>query len=151
MGNPGRPIDGDWAIYGIVDQLIWRLANDGSKDPKGVGVFGRVIGSPTDQNVVDFYAEGGVSFSGIVPHRTDDAIGIGFAYTGIYDRVRGFDSDSALSVLQNYEALVEVCYTYQIKPGWTLHPDFQYFFQTGGNVPEADDPVVLRARTSLSF
>jgi porin len=46
MGNPGRPIDGDWAIYGIVDQLIWRLP--GSKDPKGVGVFGRVIGAPTD-------------------------------------------------------------------------------------------------------
>ena len=61
------------------------------------------------------------------------------------------NGDSGLSVLQNYEALVEVCYTHQIKPGWTLQPDFQYFFQPGGNVPEADDVVVLGARTSISF
>jgi porin len=111
-GKPGRPIDGDWAIYGIVDQLIWRLP--GSKDPKGVGVFGRVMGAPTD-------------------------------------RVRGFDSDSGLSVLHNHEALLEICYTAQLKPGWTLQPDFQYFWQPGGNVPGADDAVVLGARTSISF
>ena len=148
-GKPGRPIDGDWAIYGIVDQLIWRLPD--SKDPKGVGLFGRVMGAPTDQNLVDFYAEGGITFTGMVPHRTDDAIGIGFAYTGISDRVRGFDSDSGLSVLHNHEALLEICYTAQLKPGWTLQPDFQYFWQPGGNVPGADDAVVLGARTTISF
>ena len=53
--NSGRPIEGDWAIYGIIDQLIWRVPD--SKEPKGIGLFGRVIGAPTDQNLVDFYAE----------------------------------------------------------------------------------------------
>ena len=148
-GNSGRPIDGDWAIYGIIDQLIWRLP--GSEDPKGVGVFGRVMGAPSDQNLVDFYAEGGITFTGMVPDRGDDAIGIGFAYTGIANRVRGFDSDSGLSVLQNYEAVLEVCYTAQLKPGWTLQPDFQYFWQPGGNVPGVSDATVLGARTSISF
>jgi porin len=65
--------------------------------------------------------------------------------------VRGFDSDSGLSALHNYEALLEICYTAQLKPGWTLQPDFQYFWQPGGNVPGADDAVVLGARTSISF
>ena len=64
-GNPGRPIDGDWGFYGIIDQLIWRLP--GSEDPKGVGVFGRVMGAPSDQNLVDFYAEGGITFTGMIP------------------------------------------------------------------------------------
>ena len=90
-GNPGRPIDGDWAIYGIIDQLVWRVP--GSEDAKGVGLFGRVIGAPSDQNLVDFYAEGGITFSGMIPHRADDSLGIGFAYTGISDRVHGFDID----------------------------------------------------------
>ena len=148
-GNSGRPIDGDWAIYGIIDQLIWRLP--GSEDPRGVGVFGRVMGAPSDQNLVDFYAEGGITFTGMVPDRGDDAIGIGFAYTGISNRVRGFDSDSGLSVLQNYEAVLEVCYTAQLKPGWTLQPDFQYFWQPGGNVPGVSDATVLGARTTISF
>ncbi len=31
--NPGRPIDGDWGLYGIVDQLVWRVP--GSEDAEG--------------------------------------------------------------------------------------------------------------------
>ena len=58
-------------------------------------------------NLVDFYAEGGITFTGMVPHRGDDALGIGFAYTGVSNRVRGFDSDLGLSVRQNYEAVLE--------------------------------------------
>ena len=34
-GNPGAPLDNDWGIYGIIDQLLWRVP--GSEDPKGVG------------------------------------------------------------------------------------------------------------------
>jgi porin len=147
--NTGRPIDDDWSIYGIIDQLIWRLP--GSEDPKGVSLFGRVAGAPTDQNLVDFYAEGGITFTGMIPHRADDALGVGFAYTGISNRVRGFNSDSGLSGLQNYEAVLEICYTAQLRPGWTLQPDFQYFFQPGGNVPGLDNATVLGARTSISF
>ena len=36
-GLPGRPIDNDYGIYVIIDQLIWRVP--GSEDPKGVGCF----------------------------------------------------------------------------------------------------------------
>jgi porin len=66
------PIKTDWAVYAIVDQLVWRVPN--GKDPKGIGIFGRVIGGPTVQNLVDFYADGGVTFSGMIPHRADDIL-----------------------------------------------------------------------------
>ena len=153
--NQGRPIDGDWAIYGIIDQLVWRLP--GSEDPKGIGLFGRIMGAPSDQNLVDFYAEAGITFSGMIPHRADDLLGIGFAYTGVSDRVHGFDIDSALPVAQNHEAVLEICYTAQLKSGWTLQPDFQYFWQPGGNVPDTsgngavENAAVFGARTTLNF
>ncbi|MGB0056693.1 MAG: carbohydrate porin, partial [Methyloceanibacter sp.] len=99
--NRGRPIDGDWAIYGIIDQLVWRVP--GSEDAKGVGLFGRIMGAPSAQNLVGFYAEAGITFSGMIPHRTDDSLGIGFAYTGISDRVHGFDIDSDLPVARTSE------------------------------------------------
>jgi porin len=85
------PIESDWAIYGIIDQLIWRAPD--SKDAKGIGLFGRVIGAPTEQNLVDFYADGGVTFSGMIPHRAEDTLGVGLAYTGISNDVHGFDGD----------------------------------------------------------
>jgi porin len=148
-GNPGKPLDNDWGFYGIIDQLIWRVP--GSDDPKGVGIFARVIGAPQDRNLVDIYFDGGVTFTGMIPGRPDDGLAIGFAYTGISDSVHAFDVDLGEPVARNYEALIEVCYTYQIKPGWTLQPDFQYIFQPGGNVAGQHDATVLGARTSISF
>ena len=153
--NSGRPINGDWAIYGIIDQLVWRVP--GSEDAKGVGLFGRIMGAPSAQNLVDFYAEAGITFSGMIPQRADDSLGIGFAYTGVSDQVHGFDIDSGLPAARTSEAVLEICYTAQLKPGWTLQPDFQYFWQPGGNVPDAsgsgavENAAVFGARTTLNF
>src|SRR5262245_15888601 len=154
-GRPGRTLDNDWGLYGIIDQLIWRLP--GSEEAKGVALFGRVIGAPSDRNLVDFYADGGITFTGMIPRRPDDALAIGIAYTGISDRVSGFDLDSGLSVARNYEALLEICYTMQLAKGWTLQPDFQYFWQPGGNVPKdsgtgaVENAAVFGARSTMSF
>jgi porin len=148
-GNAGRPLDHNWGLYGIIDQLIWRVP--GSEDPKGVGVFARVIGAPADRNLIDFYADGGVTFTGMIPGRPDDAFAIGFAYTNISDDVSAFDVDFGEPVARNYEALIEICYTYQINPGWSVQPNFQYIFQPGGNVAGQKDATVLGARTSIAF
>jgi porin len=153
--NPGRPIDGDWALYGIVDQLVWRLP--GSEDAKGVGVFGRVISAPSAQNLIDIYADGGITFSGMIPHRPGDMLGFGFGYSGISDSVHSSDLDSGLPVARNYEAVLEICYTLQLKSGWTLQPDFQYFWLPGGGVPNdsghgtVENAAVWGARTTLNF
>jgi len=148
-GNPGKPLDNDWGLYGIIDQLVWRVP--GSEEAKGVGVFARVIGAPSDRNLIDIYFDGGVTFTGMIPGRPDDGLAIGFAYTGISDQVHAFDVDFGEPVARNYEALIEICYTYQIKSGWTLQPDFQYIFQPGGNVAGQSDATVVGARTSFSF
>ena len=87
--------------------------------------------APSDRNLVDFYAEGGVTFTGMMAHRSDDSLAVGFAYAGISDQVHGFDVDSGLPVVRNYEALFEICYTTQIQTGWTLQSDFQYIVQPG--------------------
>ena len=148
-GNPGRPLDHDWGFYGIIDQLIWRVP--GSEEAQGVGIFARVIGAPSDRNVVDFYFDGGITFTGMLRNRPNDAIAVGFAYTDISDRASGFDADADEPVTRNYEALIEICYTYEIKSGWLLQPDFQYFFQPGGNVAGLKDAAVVGARTTIGF
>jgi porin len=149
------PINTDWAVYGIVDQLVWRVPN--SKDAKGIGVFGRLIGGPTEQNLIDFYADGGVTFSGMIPHRADDTLAVGFAYTGISDDLHGFDLGSGLSSARTFEALFEICYTAQLRKGWKLQPDFQYILQPGGRVPEPSgrgtvpNAAVWGLRTTINF
>jgi len=160
-GNPAgatlldpQILDGNHGFYAIVDQMIYRVPGD---EAKGIAVFGRVIGAPADRNLVNFYAEAGVTFSGMVPGRADDVLGIGFAYTGISNDASGFDQDSGLTVVRNYEALIEISYTAKLAEGWSLQPDFQYIWNPGGRVPEAAgvEPVgnaaVLGLRTSLYY
>jgi porin len=148
-GEPGKPLDNDWGLYGIIDQLIWRVP--GSEDPQGVGIFARFIGAPEDRNLIDFYFDGGFTFSGMIPGRPNDGFAIGFAYTNISDQVSAFDVDFGEPVARNYEALIEICYTFQINDGFSIQPDFQYIFQPGGNVAGQKDATVVGARTSISF
>ena len=148
------PIKTDWAVYGIIDQLVWRVPD--SKGPKGIGVFARMIGGPTEQNLVDFYADGGVTFSGMFPHRPHDTFAAGFAYTGISNDVRGFNGSQGLANARNFEALFEICYTAQLKPGWTFQPDFQYIWQPEGGALEPSGKSVPNAavwgiRTTINF
>jgi porin len=148
-GNPGKPLENDHALYIIMDQLLWRVP--GSEDAEGVGMFFRVAGAPEDRNLVDFYFDGGFTFTGMIPGRPDDAFAIGFAYTSISDTVSAFDVDSGEPVARSYESLIELAYTIQINPGWTLQPDFQYFWNPGGGVAGVDDAAVVGARTIMAF
>jgi porin len=149
------PIESDWAIYGIIDQLVWRAPD--TKEPNGIGIFARVIGAPTEQNLADFYADGGITFSGIIPHRSDDVLGIGLAYTGISSQAHDFDIDSGLPVARTQEVLAELCYTALLKQGWTLQPDFQYIWQPGGGIPKpsgkgrVENAAVWGVRTTVNF
>ena len=147
--------DGTYALYGVIDQVIYRLP--GEEDGRGISVFARVVGSPSDRNQIDAYFDTGVVFTGMIRRRPNDIFGVGFAYTGISDDASAFDRDSGLSVIRNYEVLLEISYTAAIVPGWTLQPDLQYIWNPGGNVPgdtgtrAIKDATVLGARTTISF
>lgn len=147
-GSPRGPLDNNYSIYAIIDQLIWRAPGDG--DARAVALFGRIMGAPSDRNLVDFYAEGGITVSGMIPRRPNDSFAFGIAYTGI-------DMDSGSSAERTYQALVEFCYTTQLAPGWRLQPDLQYLWQPGGNVPSEPESVaikdafVLGVRSSINF
>ena len=148
-GKSGRPLEHNWGLYGIIDQLIWRVP--GSEEPQGVGIFAQFIGAPEDRNLIEFYFDGGLTFTGMFRGRPKDAFAVGFAYTNISDRVSAFDVDLGEPVARNYEALIEVAYTFQINPGLAIQPDFQYIFQPGGNVAGQKDATVVGARTTIGF
>lgn len=140
-------IDRQWAIYGIIDQLIWRAL--ASSEPKGVGVFGRAIASPTGQSLLDFYVDGGITFSGMIPWRSNDVIALGLAYSSVTN-LHGSDLLSSAIQTRAPETLFEVCYTAELRSNWTLQPDFQYIWQPGG-VSTAPSAAVWGLRLTTEF
>jgi porin len=146
--NRGKPIAGNCALYTVLDQLIW--AAPGAAEGQGIGFFTRFAGAPEDRNLIDFYFDVGLIFTGMIPGRPDDALAIGYAYTGISDDVQAFNRDAGEPIGAGYEALIEVAYTMKVLDGWTLQPDFQYIFPPSGGT-EADDAQVVGFRNTLSF
>ncbi len=141
---------GDYGAYAMIDQLVLGTEDDPTK---GVGVFARVFGAPSERNMLDFYCDGGVNVSGLVPGRPKDAFGLSFAYDNISAAIRDAAKAASLPVIPDHEILLELTYQAQILPGWTAQPVAEYVVHpaagTGGfNLPNA---VVIGLRTTLNF
>lgn len=134
--------NGDHGIYGVVDQQIWRPAS-GEPD-KGIGVFGRAGGTPSDRNLIDLYLDGGIVFAGLIPSRPDDIVSFGAAYARISSGVRGLDLDvrsfSGGGLVRTSERLLEINYQAQVAPGWQVDLDVQRVFNPGGNIANPISP-----------
>lgn len=165
LANPasnGVPLlhRGDWGIYGLADQMIYRVP--GTKD-QGLGLFGRIMAAPSDQNEISFYVNAGASYKGVIPGRPDDTAGIGVIYARIGNTARNLDADAVTFSrtprrIRDAETVLEVTYQAQIAPWWTLQPDFQYVFSPGGGIPDPNHPsqtvgdaAVLGLRTTITF
>lgn len=152
---PGEVADQDYALYGIIDQMLYRLPGDGP--PKGISMFGRVIGAPAEGNMIELYWEAGLTLTGLTAARPDDILGIGFAYTGVSSQISAFQESQGDPIIASYEAMLEVSYIAQIVPGLNVQPDFQYFWNPGGHFANTDgttvvpDAAVLGLRTTINY
>ncbi|SDR08841.1 porin [Rhizobiales bacterium GAS113] len=167
----------DWGVYGIVDQTL--LAGDKDGVHK-LAAFLRLGASPSDRNLVDLYADAGLTFTGLIPGRPTDLIGVGMAYDRISDAARAFDRDtrafatmaaianpasfalssSPMAPVRDQEVMIEALYTVNVTPWLTVDLDVQHFFHPGGHVLAASGPnlgkvvkdaTVLGLNTQIKF
>ena len=151
---------GSYGVYAQGDQLVWR--KEGSKDG-GMGVFVRVMGGPGDRNLVNFYADAGVTYKGAIEGRDSDTVGLGVAYARISDTASQLDSDTARFTgafypIRRSETVLELTYQAQLAPWWQVQPTAQYVFNPNGGVPDPLNPAkrlgdaaVFGVRTTITF
>ena len=140
LANPssnGNPImhHGDYSPYAVVDQTVWQSASDSSRN---VNLFGRVMGAPDAQNLIDFFYNGGVTMAAPLPGRDNDQAGIDFGIGKVSSRAAGLDRDAGAPA-RTTEELIELTYQAQLLPWLVLQPDAQYIVNPGGGVTDSDD------------
>ncbi len=157
---PAPSLGGNDGIYGMVDQMVYRLPNT---EDGAIGAFARLSAAPSDRNLVSFYADGGVTAKGLVPGRPDDSAGLSSAYTQISSKARQADFSQKLTApgypARSNEILVEATYQAQVVPGFTVQPDVQYVMRPGGHIPNPNDPsgrpihnaVVFGVRATIQY
>jgi porin len=145
---------GNYSLYGVIDQMLWRLPGDDPK--KGIGAFARVSAAPTDRNLIHFYADGGINFMGLWSQRPDDQFGVSASYTEVSPSAHALDVDTAFFAgerlpARDYELLLEATYQAQIMPGWLVQPDFEYVFHPGGGAVDPLNPTSGRIPDAAVF
>ena len=140
----GAPIvhSGDYGIYSIVDQMIWR--KPGNDPKKGVGVYAFGMFCPPDRNLVQFDLQAGVNFTGMWDLRPNDIFGAAASLTNLSPSARALDRATRFyadpfTPIRSYELQFEVTYQAQIVPGLIVQPDFQYVHFPGAGAANPID------------
>jgi porin len=147
-----RKLRGNFGLFGVIEQTLYRPASVTEKGVSasvpGITAFARAAYSPPDRNLIDFYADAGIGFVGLVPGRPIDRFGAAIAYMHISKDARRLDTDAQAfaglpTPVRTAETLIEVIYEAHVKPGWLLQPFFQYVFRPSGGIPDPMDPTGL--------
>ncbi len=128
--------EGNWGVYGVADQMVWRGASS------SLNLFLRAGMSPSDRNLISWYVDGGFGIKGPVTARPDDVLTFGVAYQKISPDAVAADRAAGLAVIRSNEVVFELSYQAQLAPWWVLQPDIQYIVHPGGNVPDPNNPLV---------
>lgn len=159
----GPPLEhlGNYAIYGVWDQMLWRLPGG----DRGLSVFLRGSAAPYDRNLIDLYGDGGLTFKGPLASRPDDTAGIGFAFGRVSPQAAAYDRDVIAATgmampVRDFEAAIELTYQWKLADNWFVQPDLQYIWHPGGNIPNPlgangtaaiPNALVFGMRTMLRF
>lgn len=127
---------GNSGVYAIVEQQIYRPA--GGSAQSGITLYTRASASPSDRNPVNAYVDGGIVFAGLIPGRPNDWFGASVIHTRFSDGVRGFDLDTIALTrrpvpVRDHETNLELSYSAEVVPGWTVQPDLQFVWHPNGD------------------
>ncbi|ARW17243.1 carbohydrate porin [Komagataeibacter europaeus] len=127
---------GNWMVYGIIDQMIWRPS---LTSPRSLGAFVRATGNGGDRNMISFAIDAGLNLKAPFRGRDNDTIGLGWGIGRASSGQRQFDRDSH-SLVQGNENHLELTYQAQVTPWLVMQPDFQYVWHPAGGGADPSFP-----------
>lgn len=133
-------------VYAFVEGDLFRETPGG---PEGLTGFLRLGTADPDVNQVEYFASGGLAYTGLLPGRSEDVAAFGVLVPINGDeymqarRLAGSPADRA-------EYAFECTYWMPVLPWLGLQLDAQYFVNPGTD-PTVDDALVLGVRSRIVF
>ena len=114
---------GDYGVYFGFDQMLYR---ESDQDEQGLGLFGRFAYRHSDRNRIYRFWSGGLSYTGLIPNRDKDVMGLAFITQESSKTFR-----DRLLPDANTESVYEFYYKIQATGWLTIAPTFQYIDNPG--------------------
>lgn len=160
VGDPGSVVRGNGGFYFIADQMIWRekprsTASEkealtiSEESDRNLGAFTRIAFGPPDRNIIGFYVDAGLVYTGLLPWRPKDVTGVAIAYAQL---TPGAGEELLAGEARNpgYEIAIEFTYQMEITPWWSIQPDLQIILHPGGT-RDNGNALVIGARSTFTF
>jgi porin len=154
-------------FYGVIDQALYRVHHSSPGDtqltdaedsvvpmpaensPQGLDAYWRMGYTPQPNNPVTLFMDTGLVYTGLIPGRKNDRIGIAFAYGQISTGYRNLAAQDNVPGA-GYGGVVECTYSIQLTPAITLQPDLQYIFHPSGT-QQYGNSLVAGFRATVVF
>lgn len=130
---------GNMGGYVMVDKMLIREDKD-----QGLGTFLQIGGSSRNVNAVDFYMGGGFNYTGLMPSRDEDVLGIAIARASLSDQL--VDAGGR----NKAETSVEMTYRAKISEHMVIQPDVQWILNPGAN-SDIKNALVLGVRCQIAL
>lgn len=146
---------GNYGLYATADQMLYREGEVSDPAKQGLGIFARGGWSPKDRNLVEWAADGGLVYKGLIPTRDWDVLGFSAAWMWMSDdiaraqRVINSLAPGTFSPV-DHEGLLELTYKAQVTAWWTLQPSLQWVIHPGGSDADRDAWAAI-LMTTLRF
>ncbi len=133
------PYDDNYGAYAMVEQMLWQ-----EKEGQGLTVFFIGAGAPQNRNTLDRHIAAGVNYTGLIPGRDVDSLGLAFTNASFSNKAR------AANGKKRAETAIEGTYRVELNKHMALQPDIQYVINPNGD-PAIKNATVLTIRTEISF
>lgn len=144
----GTAHHGTYAFYAVVDQQLYREPLPPKTPFRGLAAFSRVSLAPEDRNPVSFYFDAGLNYTGLIPGRDNDILGVALSYERLSSELR---QPTGEPVPSHHEHILEATYLAIFdNDHFAVQPDFQYIFNPGGT-GRTPNAVVAGLRFIITF
>ena len=97
--------------------------------------FARGALSPSDRNLVDGYVDAGLTWSGPLPGRSEDSLGLAVGYAHVSPGPAQVAATSASTLpSRRGETVIELSYKAKLTEEWSIQPDVQYIIHPDGRL-----------------
>ena len=142
-GNTGGGA-ANFGFYGVAEQDLF------ARGARKISAFLRGGYAPARRNMVDWYFDAGLNFTGLMPNRAQDVAGLAVSrsnFSGDFNRYAQIVNGEPA---HDSEIVVEATYRAQLAPWWTLQPDLQFVLTPGGD-RSCQNAFVIGLRTGIVF
>jgi porin len=149
--DTGKPLRGDFNAYGLAEKTVYHPTDrDGRLDiKKGLDLLLEGVGAPDDRNALTYEILAGARYTGLIPGRDQDKIGLGFIYSRnssaaseAYNEINGHGLAG--------ETTVELDYQFNPTAWCSIQLDSQFIVDPGGDDTRSTI-TVIGLRTIFRF